>query len=235
MVVTSGSRCDLQGCCHAPPYCGLSSHGGLKEFQRSKGWRISLAKEENLRVTGLAGTRISHKNLLKFEYQGSTEWVKGSCCSVAGSELCASFRKSLLKSPRGKVGKRSQERIERSWVRCYAQGGSRETHAKPSVNRSGGAKQSEPIERVVSLKDSGEVSEQGSSRLFYQSHGEALGGGISNSEYQKIQDLKFSGDMWEGDSGPQVLDLQVGSQHRLACIFLCQCLPNSSTSSVGIR
>jgi hypothetical protein len=37
---------------------------------------------------------------------------------------------------------------------------------------------------------------------------------IPVSELTKIQELKFSGDMWEGDSGPQVLDLQVR-----VCVF----------------
>ena len=223
MVGTSGSRCDLQSCCHTPPYHGLSNHEGRKESQRSKGWCISFVKKENLRHNSLAGTRISHKNLLKFKYQGSTPCVTGSCSSITGSELCTPFWKALLiKSPKGKLGRHYQERIDRSRVRCYAQGGSGGTHEKLGGNRSGIAKQSEPIEMVVSLKDGGEVSEQGSSRLFYQSHGEMLGGRVSNSEYHKIQDLKFSGDMWEGDSGPQVLDLQVGSQRRSAYnIFIC--------------
>ncbi len=39
---------------------------------------------------------------------------------------------------------------------------------------------------------------------------------IPVSELTKIQELKFSGDMWEGDSGPQVLDLQVR-----ACVCVC--------------
>ncbi|KAG0579920.1 hypothetical protein KC19_4G134700 [Ceratodon purpureus] len=203
MVVTSGS------CCHAPPYRGLSSYEGLRESPRGKGWCINLVKKENLRLASLAGTRISHKNLLKFRYQGSSLCVTGNYSSITSPELCTPFRKTLLvKSSRGRFGKRYQERVERSWVRCHAQGGSRETHEKQILNRSGGAKQSEPTGRVVPLKDTGETSGQGSSTLFYQSQGEVLGGGISNSEYQNIQDLKFSGDMWEGDSGPQVLDLQ---------------------------
>ncbi len=39
---------------------------------------------------------------------------------------------------------------------------------------------------------------------------------IPVSELTKIQELKFSGDMWEGDSGPQVLDLQVR-----VCMCVC--------------
>lgn len=237
MVVTSGSRCDLQSCCHAPPYRGLSSHGGLKESPRSKGWCISLVKRDNLRFISLAGTRVSHKNLLKFRYQGNTPCVTGCCSSVTGPELCTPFTKAfLVKSPRGKLGKRFPERIERSRVRCNAERESGETHGKLNENRGGGAKRSEPIERVLSSRDTWEAIGQGSSRLFYQQQqGTALGGGVSNSEYQKIQDLKFSGDLWEGDSGPQVLDLQVSLQHYSAChIRICPISPCVCIRSVPL-
>ena len=176
---------------------------------------MSLVKKENLRLAGLSGSRISSKNLRNFIQHGYTPWVTGNCSSVAGPELGTCLRIALVTSnPKGRLGKRNQVRIEKSWVRCSANGVSGETQTKESGSRRCGSKQSGLIERTVPLKNdwalgAGNVSERGSPGQSNRSRGGVLGNEISNSEYQKIQDLRFSGDIWEGDSGPHVLNLQV--------------------------
>jgi len=136
-----------------------------------------------LRLSGVGVS--SHRNLLEARHHGDA-----ACTSnFSGS----GFRKvSVIKISRGSFGKRKQAR---SWVRVSAKAGSGDVTEKESGKQSG-----------VTLKDG--LSQQGLSRFFSPRRGEVQGDGISNSEYQKIQDLKFSGDLWEGDSGPQVLDLQ---------------------------
>lgn len=220
MVVTSGSRCDLlPSCCHALPYYGLPSHERLKESREGrKGWCMI---KGIVRIPSLAGTRISHKNLLNYKFKGNAPCVAGSCSNVTDPELCMPFRKvSDIRNPRGKLGKRNQVRIEKSWSRVYAKEVSREIYEEESGDRGSLVKQTNPIERALKGDSSlivGEANEQGSLRLSNQRQGELLWDGVSKSEYQKIQDLKFSGDIWEGDSGPQVLDLQVSSQHFPVC------------------
>ena len=175
---------------------------------------MGVVKKESLRFAGLTGTRISNKNLRKFIHQVHTPCFTGSCSSVTGSGLGTPLRKALVTlNPKSRLGKRSQVRIVKSRVKCSANGAAGEAQTKGSGSRGCGVKHSGPIDRIVSLKDgwalgTGEASEQGSSGKFNLP---PRGNEISNSEYQKIQDLRFSGDTWEGDSGPQVLDLQVGS------------------------
>jgi len=220
MVVTSGSRCDLlPSCCHAPPYYGLPSHERLKESR--EGRKGFVMNKGIVRISSLAGTRISHKNLLNYKFEGNAPCVTGNCSNVTDPELYMPFRKvSDIRNPRGKLGKRNQARIERPWSRVYAREVSREIYEEESGDRDSLVKQINPNERALKGGSSliiGEANEQGSPRLSNQRHGEVLWDGVSKSEYQKIQDLKFSGDIWEGDSGPQVLDLQVGSQHFSVC------------------
>lgn len=142
-------------------------------------------------LVATAGAGVSsHRNLLESRHHGDA-----ACTS---SFLGSGFRKvSVIKIPRGSFGKRRQAR---SWIRVSAKAGSGDVTENESGKQTG-----------VSPKDG--LSQQGLSRFFNLRRGEVQGDGISKSEYQKIQDLKFSGDMWEGDSGPQVLDLQVSSSH----------------------
>jgi hypothetical protein len=217
MVAISGSRCELLHSCLAPPYRVSSSHESLKESRRSNGLYVSLVKNENLRLAGLTGTNISKKNLRKSIHQGYTPSVAGSCRSVTGPELGIPLGKSLaILDPKGRLGKRNQVRIARSRVKCSANGVAGEAQKEESGSLCCGVKQSGPIERIVSLKDgwalgTGDVNEQGSYGKYNVPRGGVLRNETSKSEYQKIQDLRFSGDISEGDSGPQVLDLQVGS------------------------
>lgn len=220
MVVTNGSRDLLQSCC--PPRRWLPIFDCIEESQRSKGCRVSLFSKENSRFSGLAGTRISRKNSLKSRHQTYTPCIAGDCTSITRSELGVPLRRSLVATNRkGKWGKHNQVRIERSWVRRHEKGRSWEGHTSGSGSLQYSGKQPGLIEETISLKDDQPldargIGEQGSLRLLNQPRREVLEDVISSPEYQKIQDLKFSGDMWEGDSGPQVLDLQVGLYHRLA-------------------
>ncbi|XP_024390361.1 uncharacterized protein [Physcomitrium patens] len=215
MMVTGGSRCDLlQSCCQAPPYCGLSSNENLEVSQRSKEWHTSVFRKENLRITGLVRTRISCRNLPTCKYQSCILCVNGSCTSVTGSESGVSLSRVVVSTNLiRRRGICNQVTVKRRWIRCYANGVSREDDKNGGGSRGHGGKQSGPIESTsswtnsVSL-DSGEGSEPKNFLLTNPPYGGGLEVGISNSEYQKIQDLRFSGDIWENDSGPQVLDLQ---------------------------
>lgn len=175
---------------------------------------MSLFSKENSRFSGLAGTRISRKNSLKSRHQTYTPCIAGDCTSITRSELGVPLRRSLVATNRkGKWGKHNQVRIERSWVRRHEKGRSWEGHTSGSGSLQYSGKQPGLIEETISLKDDQPldargIGEQGSLRLLNQPRREVLEDVISSPEYQKIQDLKFSGDMWEGDSGPQVLDLQ---------------------------
>jgi len=215
-MVMSGDGCGvLQSYCHAPPYRLPSRYEGVKESRGSKGWCMSLAKRENVRLSGLTGKRLSHRNLPKPIHGGWPACVTGNCSSVTGPESGKGGRMASVSSNPGvKLGKRNQARKERSWVKCHATGASGESRKQESGSWGYGLKQSEARERSGPWKDGrkGEVGEQGGSEQLKQAHGAMPRNAISNSEYEKVEDLRFSGDMWEGDSGPEVLDLQVGSR-----------------------
>lgn len=168
----------------------------------------------SVRLSGPTGTGIFHDNFIEFLHQRCTPCASGSCIGVSASKLGMPCRKtSVTSNPMGKLGKRTQVSIHRSRVRCFESGRAKEIVGVDIGSRDRGAKNPEPAEGAVHLKDTlslgtGHVGEQVSSGLFRESHGRALENEISNSQYQRIQDLRFSGDIWEGDSGAEVLDLQ---------------------------
>lgn len=248
MVVTGASCCKLLKLYgHVPPRCLSSSKYVSKELCGSKGWGIDTITLESRRQGYLVGRRVGHKHISKLSGLSFLPCIKSNLKIVSTADLCLSL--DGVNNVRGKSGRSGQSRRDRCRLRCYGMRvpgemqpsregqtvepfdqlhGQRQVIGKGgNVSRiSGCGKQAEPSEASVPLKDvvaleEQEQDEQGHKRLFEKLPGEVVVDEIPISELLKIQELKFSGDMWEGDSGPQVLDLQVSisSGHRFFSVM----------------
>lgn len=243
MMVVTGGSCGklLKLCGHVPPRCPSSKYV-FKEPCGSKGWGIDTIKLESRRQGYLVGRRVGHKQISKLSRLSFIPCINSKLKVVSSADLCVSL--DGVNSVGGKSRRSGQLRRERCRIRCYGtrvpgemqasrEGqtvepfdqlhGQRQVIGKSgNVSRTSGCgKQAEPSEASVPLLEEQEQNEEGQRRLLKKLPEEVIDE-IPISELLKIQELKFSGDMWEGDSGPQVLDLQVSisqSGHRFFSVM----------------
>lgn len=232
MVVTSGNCSKvLKPRAHVPSHGTFYAEHIFREVLGRKGWcRLSYEQEISKQSIAFASRRITSNFLSNLPKNSFSVCGISNCRKVRSSSPRVLWGKERsLVSSRGKPGSSGQAKKDRFQTRSHGRGMAGEVYVSREVERgTAGPVSTRPLQDQFSNRDGKilEVLGCGMKRTIPQegdTRGESSDASLSerlrealpvdqipSSELLKIQELKFSGDMWEGDSGPQVLDLQVG-------------------------